>query len=86
MNNRPAPVSINTSQAYIKEVTRTRDTESQEVTVSMTTDEIITGFNMAVMPRILEHGRLILSMSIALSEKDSMETTSLKGIRLRFQR
>ncbi len=70
LNNKVAPVQITTQQKYVSEVTVTTtgsgDDKDQEVDVE--TETLNYGFILEVMPRILDHGRLILMFSMNLTE------------------
>ena len=68
MNNKPAPIQVVKKQNYISEITKTDNGDDNSYDLSTETEEIETGFTMAVLPRILEHGRLMLMFNLTLSD------------------
>lgn len=78
MNNKAAPIKVMRKQSYIKEQTvenTGNDNDSTEISVE--TEEINTGFMMAVLPRVLDHGRLMLYFNLTLSNLVSLEKIPL---------
>jgi type IVB pilus formation R64 PilN family outer membrane protein len=78
LNNKPAPIQVVKKQNYISEITKTNsggDTSSYDL--STETEEIETGFTMNVLPRILEHGRLLLMFDLTLSDLIRLEKVDL---------
>ncbi|MCM1323717.1 MAG: hypothetical protein NC218_06110 [Acetobacter sp.] len=80
MNNKPAPIQVIKKQNYISEYTKTNNgtvgsTTSYDVTVE--TEEIETGFTLDVLPRIMDHGRLMMLFSLNLSDLLSLENVPL---------
>ena len=76
MNNKVAPVQITTSQNYVKEinVTTSGSGEDKSVETDMDTDTLTYGFTMDILPRILDHGRLIMMFSMTMTNLVNMET------------
>ncbi len=69
MNNKPAPIQVVKKQNYISEITKTNSGgDSGSYDLSTETEEIETGFTMMVLPRILDHGRLLLMFNLTLSD------------------
>ena len=69
MNNKPAPIQVVTKQNYISELTKTNSGgDGDTYDLSVETEELEVGFTMSVLPRILEHGRLMLMFNLTLSE------------------
>lgn len=70
LNNKLAPIQISTSQGYVKEitVTTTGSGEDKSSEVQMDTDDLSYGFTMEVLPRILDHGRLILLFNLSITD------------------
>lgn len=70
LNNKVAPVQITTSQNYVREVTVTTNYGSSSTTsdTDLDTDTLNYGFSMELLPRILDHGRLMLLFSMTLSD------------------
>lgn len=71
LNNKPAPIQVTRKENYISEITKTNsgssDTSS-DYDVSTTTEEIETGFTLNLLPRILEHGRMMMMFNLTLSD------------------
>lgn len=78
MNNKVAPVQITTSENYVKEtnVTTSGSGSDKSVDVDMETDTLNYGFSMEILPRILDHGRLIVLFSLTISDLISLEQFS----------
>ena len=69
LNNKPAPIQVTNKQNYIAEMTKTNSgTSGDNYDVSVTTEEVETGFTLDVLPRILEHGRMLLMFNMTLSD------------------
>lgn len=81
LNNKPAPIQVTRKENYISEITKTNSGSSTEgngdYDVSTTTEEIETGFTLDVLPRILEHGRLMMMFNLTLSDLISLEKVYL---------
>lgn len=80
MNNKPAPIQVVKTQNYISELTKTNNgtvggENSYDVTVE--TEEIETGFTLDVLPRVMDHGRLMMLFSLSLSDLLSLEEVPL---------
>lgn len=81
LNNKVAPVQITTQQNYVSESTvTTSGTGSDRSTdTDMQTDTLNYGFMLEILPRILDHGRLIVMFSMNLTDLISLETFSSDG-------
>lgn len=78
MNNKPAPIQVVKKQNYISEITKTNSGgDSGTYDISTETEEIETGFTMNVLPRILEHGRMLLMFDMTLSDLIKLEKVDL---------
>lgn len=78
LNNRPAPIQVVKKQNYISEITKTNSGgDASYYDISTETEEIETGFTMDVLPRIMEHGRLMLMFNLTLSDLLSLEKVNL---------
>lgn len=74
MNNKPAPIQVTRKQNYISEMTKTNSgTDGDNYDISVTTEEIEYGFTMEVLPRIMEHGRLMMLFNLSLSDLIDIE-------------
>lgn len=78
LNNKPAPIQVIKKQKYISEITKTNSgSDGDNYDISTETEEIETGFTMDVLPRILEHGRLLLMFNLTLSDLIALEKVYL---------
>ncbi len=74
LNNKPAPIQVTQKQNYIAEMTKTNSgTDGTNYDISVTTEEVETGFTLDVLPRILEHGRLLVMFNMTLSDLLSLD-------------
>ncbi len=81
LNNKVAPVQVVTSENYVKETTVTTDSDSDgnDTSVELETDTLNYGFTMQILPRILDHGRLLILFSMTLTDLISLETFRSDG-------
>ncbi len=80
LNNKPAPIQVIKKQNYISEITKTNSGgDASYYDISTETEEIETGFTLDVLPRILEHGRMLLMFNLTLSDLLSLEKVDLGG-------
>lgn len=79
MNNKPAPIQVVKTQNYISEITKTNSGDSDTYDISVETEEIETGFTMSVLPRILDHGRILMFFNLTLSDLLSLDAVSISG-------
>lgn len=78
LNNKPAPIQVVKTQNYISEITKTNSgSDGSYYDLSTETEEIETGFTLDVLPRILEHGRLMLMFNLTLSDLIELERVDL---------
>lgn len=78
LNNKPAPIQVVKKQNYISEITKTNSGgDSDYYDISTETEEIETGFTMNVLPRILEHGRVMMMFNLTLSDLLSLDKVNL---------
>ncbi len=78
LNNKPAPLQVVRKETYVSEITKTNSGGSGDYyDVSTETEEIETGFTMNVLPRILEHGRLMMMFNLTLSDLISLDKVYL---------
>lgn len=76
LNNKPAPIQVIEKQNYISEITKTNGGDN-DYDISTETEEIETGFTLDVLPRILEHGRMLLMFNLTLSDLIELEKVYL---------
>lgn len=80
LNNKPAPIQVVKTQNYISEITKTNSgSDGSYYDLSTETEEIETGFTLDVLPRILEHGRLMLMFNLTLSDLIELQRVNLSG-------
>lgn len=80
LNNKPAPIQVIQTQNYISEITKTNSgSDGSYYDLSTETEEIETGFTLDVLPRILEHGRLMMLFNLTLSDLIALERVDLGG-------
>lgn len=70
MNNRIAPIQVSTDESYVEKIETTMNSDT--TSVSITPAKINYGFTMEVLPRILDHGRLLLMFTMTLTELEEM--------------
>ena len=75
MNNKSAPVQVATNRDYISKTETTLNGDNS--TSSAETDTINYGFNMNVLPRILDHGRLMMFFTMTLNSLIDLKTEPL---------
>lgn len=74
MNNRIAPIQVSTNEAYVEKIETTIDDGTSSTSITPAT--INYGFTMEVLPRILDHGRLLVMFTMTLTELEAMNTAS----------
>ena len=80
MNNKPAPIQVVKKQNYISEITKTNSGGTEgSYDLSTETEELETGFTMAVLPRILDHGRLLLMFNLTLSDLLELQKVTISN-------
>lgn len=80
LNNKPAPIQVVKTQNYISEITKTNSgSDGSYYDLSTETEEIETGFTLDVLPRILEHGRLMMMFNLTLSDLIELQRVDLGG-------
>lgn len=77
LNNKVAPVEVSNIRHYVSNITTTISEGTPST--SAETEELSTGFSMQVIPRILEHARVMLSISMSLNQFIQMEEVSVSG-------
>ena len=70
LNNKMAPVQISTSKNYLKEITVTTSgsNDDKSTDTDYQVDTLNYGFTMEVLPRILDHGRLIVLFNLSITD------------------
>ncbi|MGP0148056.1 PilN family type IVB pilus formation outer membrane protein [Pseudomonas oryzihabitans] len=78
LNLQPAPLQIGNVQGYLAS-SQTTTTASVGSSTSLTPGTITSGFNMTLLPRVLEHDELLLMVSINMSSKPTFQTFTSNG-------
>lgn len=79
MNNKPAPIQVVKTQKYISDITKTNSGDGDNYDISVETEEIETGFTMSVLPRILDHGRILMFFNLTLSDLLQLEPVNISS-------
>lgn len=80
LNNKPAPIQVVKTQNYISQITKTNSgSDGSYYDLSTDTEEIETGFTLDVLPRILEHGRMMLMFNLTLSDLIELQKVNLSN-------
>ncbi len=75
MNNKPAPIQVTRSHKYAEKVeVSSTSTGSENNDTSIEPGDFTTGFMMSILPRILDHGRLMVFFNLTLAELIRMPT------------
>ncbi|OPZ88371.1 MAG: Outer membrane lipoprotein BfpB precursor [Firmicutes bacterium ADurb.Bin419] len=72
LNNKAAPVQVAQTISYIENIEIERDGSGTDATYTYSTEigKVSNGFTMEVLPRIMDHGRLILLFSLSMTQVD----------------
>ncbi len=65
LNNRPATQRIATDEAYVSGTSVTIDANSGATTTEITTDKVVSGISVSVLPRLMSDGRMLLQYALA---------------------
>lgn len=79
MNNKPAPIQVVKTQNYVSQITKTNSGDSDNYDISVDTEEIETGFTMGVLPRVLDHGRVLMFFNLTLSDLLALDKVNVGG-------
>ena len=77
MNNKIAPIQVSTNEAYISKTETT--TSDSSTTVSAEQEKINYGFTMELLPRLLDHGRLMMMFTMTLTDKLALDQKEFGG-------
>ncbi|KTS78249.1 secretin [Pseudomonas oryzihabitans] len=78
LNLQPAPLQIGNVQGYLAS-SQTTSTASVGSSTSLTPGTITSGFNMTLLPRVLDHDEMLLMVSINMSSKPTFQTFTSNG-------
>jgi len=86
LNLRPAPILVGTQTTYLAEVSTTAlgGTGSSASTQSLTPGTITTGFNMTLLPYLMEGPEMLLQYSINLSSLTGIKTAESGGNKIQM--
>lgn len=73
LNNRPAPIQVAKTMSYVRNITSTVRDGGTTRDVAITPSDLELGLTIDVLPRILDHGRVLLMFSMNLIELISLE-------------
>lgn len=80
MNGQAAPVSVAEERNYVASVATTAGVSLTGATqTQLTPATLVTGFNMQVLPRILENGDVLLQYGLSLSDLQALDEFSSGG-------
>ena len=77
LNNKIAPIQVSTNESYVERIETTMNSDT--TSVSITPAKINYGFTMEVLPRILDHGRLLVMFTMTLTQLESMGSATGGG-------
>lgn len=66
LNNIPTPLQVGNMRDYVAEIGVDRDEEG--MTVDLSTRRVNVGFNMQILPRVIDDGRILLQYNLSQSE------------------
>ncbi|PLZ00007.1 PilN family type IVB pilus formation outer membrane protein, partial [Burkholderia sp. WAC0059] len=78
LNNQPVPVEVATQQGYLAEVSTT-NTANVGSQTSLTPGTITTGFNLTLLPHVLDDGTVMMQFYSNLSVLDQLQQVSSGG-------
>ncbi|MBX8588648.1 PilN family type IVB pilus formation outer membrane protein [Pseudomonas cichorii] len=78
LNLQPAPIQIGNVKGYIAS-NSTTTTASVGSTTAMTPGTITSGFNMTLLPRLMDEDLMLVMISINMNSKPTFETTTQNG-------
>ncbi len=82
LNNVPTPIQVGNNRTYVSSITEVVD-ELGDTSTELETDNVSTGFNMQMLPRVLSDGVIALQYNISTSElvgsNDGFEQFTIDG-------
>jgi len=78
LNNSPVATQSDKSQGYLASISQTSIINAGNQ-VALTPGNIVTGFDLALLPRILRRGHLLLQVSLQVSDLISLQTIQSGG-------
>ena len=78
LNNQPVPIQVATQQGYLASISTT-NTANVGSQTSLTPGTVTTGFNMTLLPHMLDDGTVLMQFYTNLSVLDALQTVSSGG-------
>lgn len=78
MNNKIAPVQVSTNQSYVEKTEISLDSD-KNTTITASPAKINYGFTMEVLPRLLDHGRMLLMFTMTLTDLEELAEKRFEG-------
>jgi len=78
LNNQPVPIQVATQQGYLASISTT-NTVNVGSSTALTPGTVTTGFNMTLLPHMLDDGTVLLQFYTNLSVLDALQTVSSGG-------
>ena len=78
LNNQPVPVQVGTQTSYLASVATT-NTANVGTTSMLTPGVVQTGFNMNLLPHLLDDGRVLLQFAVNISSLNKMNSVTSGG-------
>jgi hypothetical protein len=73
-NNRMTPIEVVDQQAYLREISIVQGTESSNTRILRSADKVTTGFQMQILPRVLNNREIMVQYAIRLSDLKGIQT------------
>lgn len=78
LNNQPVPIQVATQQGYLASISTT-NTANVGSQTSLTPGTVTTGFNMTLLPHMLDDGTVLMQFYTNLSVLDALQTVTSGG-------
>jgi len=73
-NNRVVPIEVVTEQAYAARTSISRNTDGNDTGISVDPGSVKTGFEMKLLPRVLNNREMMIDYALSISELDRIRT------------
>jgi type IVB pilus formation R64 PilN family outer membrane protein len=84
LNGQSAPVSVARQQSYVASTATTVTGTTSSTQTQITPGTLVTGFNMQVLPRVLEDGHLLLQYALSLSDLNALTDYESNGTKVQL--
>lgn len=78
-NNRMVPIEVIKEQAYAARTESLRNTDGNDTGMTVTPEVVTTGFDMKLVPRILNNREIMIEYALEISELDRIRTFGREG-------